>query len=856
MARGVDRSGWYHRVWGLVLLAVILAITPSSDCVAQAEKAEDTSTQDDLPLFAEMELPSFEELNTGKALDWILLKSGRVLIVQPLYPRPGVLAWLDEEIKKLVNQRPTREDLQVEWRRRREELNSLQVTLPDPDLVSPEFLLETRLIDKVLYFEDLLLLKVEKLKEEGRWGEAFDLLSRSIERDVTRLNFDAVEGRKISTLEDFFKSKSTWPGIQDAYVRLMLDEAKSISASKRFEEALSRLDELRVVKSDAPLLETTTADVSRAAINDSVAREDFIQARFFLNRLKGMYPRNSVVTDEAGRLIAQATKLMGEGLSQYSSGHPEQGYVTMTKAIRIWPDTPGLSSAFRRVSTRYQILRAGVFGVPTEKSVLPYPSLETRRIDDLTREPFFRPHSFQNQAVLFDSAYLEDWVPTDLGREYLLVLKTDRQPYETYSTLDAQELSRAMRPLFEQGSSGYNERLSSFIRHIEPLDSQRLRISLAAIPVAPEAVFASFLMAARNESEVEVATVSASDEVVRLDYSSRKVNTQRFKYAGEFGGAARYIRSKAEPADTLDFHVAEIQEQLVTSPLEATDMMKRGDLDYIPDAPPFLVEQFREDGKFFVQKWAVPKTTVLQFHLESSYFKRSVMRRVLQYSINRERLLGELLEVGNYQRYGRLVSGPGFTASSSYNKLVELAPYSPATSLALLLTSQNPNDKPLPPLKFLVPNEPTAIKMATQIAEGWRRLGIGVELLRDDGKQSGPVAYDVVYRELRMYEPLTELWPMLTMKSDAEIEDLINFPAWLRVKLLSLEKAPDRVTAEKLAREIHQDLAREVFLIPLWEVDQYAVFGNHVQGFHLTPLTPYHQVERWSLRPRVLSVTP
>lgn len=821
--------------------------------------ADDESSQEDLPLFSEMPLPSFEQLNTGKALDWVLLKSGRVLVVEPLYPRPGVLQYLEEEVRKLVNARPTREDLQGEWRRRREELNFLPVTLPDPELESAEFLLETKLVEKVLYFEDLLLLKVEELKTQSRWAEAFDLLSRTIARDVSRINFDAGPGRQIRNLEEFFKSKTTWPGLQDSYARLLMDEAKALSGQRRFEGALARLDELRSIKADAPTLQETTASVTRDAINFSISRNDYVRARFYLNRLRGMYPQDPLISAESGKLLAQAQTLMAEGVGLYNSGDPAQGYLKLTLAMRVWPETPNLVSAFRRESSRYQILKSGVFSIPQERSILPYKTLDQQRLDDLTREPFFRPHDFQNQAVLFSSAYLEDWVPTDLGREYELVLKTDRQPFETTPLFDAQELARAIRPLITPGSSRYNERLASFIEHVEPLDVQRVRLSLSQIPVAPEATFSEFLKRLSSDAEmepVELASAGEASDLVRLDYSSRAIANERFRLVGEIEGRRRYVRSRPESGDSLDFHVAEIQEVLVSTPLEGTQLMKSGEIDMMPDVSAYQVEQFQEDGKFFVQTWGLPKTSVLQFHLDSPFFQRPVLRRVLQYAIPRERLLSELLEVENVSRYARLVSGPAASSSSSYNKLVPLAPYSPATSLALLLTTQGANAAPLPKLRLLVPNQTQAIKICQGIASSWTRLGLEVEVIRDDGQHTAPVSYDVVYRELRMNEPLTELWPVLTMKDRAELNDLMSFPSWLRVKLLNLEKASDRATAERLARELHQDLAREVFIIPLWEVDQFAVFGNHVQGFRLQPLTPYQQLERWSLRPRILSINP
>ena len=49
-------------------------------------------------------------------------------------------------------------------------------------------------------------------------------------------------------------------------------------------------------------------------------------------------------------------------------------------------------------------------------------------------------------------------------------------------------------------------------------------------------------------------------------------------------------------------------------------------------------------------------------------------------------------------------------------------------------------------------------------------------------------------------------------------------PTWLRHALLELDRAPDWKTAEQLLQKLHRQLWAEVYLLPLWELDDHLAF--------------------------------
>jgi hypothetical protein len=102
---------------------------------------------------------------------------------------------------------------------------------------------------------------------------------------------------------------------------------------------------------------------------------------------------------------------------------------------------------------------------------------------------------------------------------------------------------------------------------------------------------------------------------------------------------------------------------------------------------------------------------------------------------------------------------------------------------------------------------------------------------------------------MRREEPLCELWPVLTNDPTLDMKRLQLFPDWMRQELVGLDYAASFVDAQEKLFRIHNHIAAQAFLIPLWEVDDYAVFRKNVSGLPPKLMSTYHNVERWIIRP-------
>ena len=169
--------------------------------------------QTTLPRYPDMVLPEAVDLLRAKPFDWIVLKSQEVLVVDPVSMRPDPITRVtikhdiaQQMYNRMLKNRPykiaeiesvrqysknkdqaaeadaTETRLKEELENARERADALKpqtfklpVTLRDGS-VDPEYVLDLRLVETVIHFEDLILRRAEQLIADGRIPLAYDLL--------------------------------------------------------------------------------------------------------------------------------------------------------------------------------------------------------------------------------------------------------------------------------------------------------------------------------------------------------------------------------------------------------------------------------------------------------------------------------------------------------------------------------------------------------------------------------------------------------------------------------------------------------------------------------------------------------
>jgi len=113
--------------------------------------------------------------------------------------------------------------------------------------------------------------------------------------------------------------------------------------------------------------------------------------------------------------------------------------------------------------------------------------------------------------------------------------------------------------------------------------------------------------------------------------------------------------------------------------------------------------------------------------------------------------------------------------------------------------------------------------------------------------ESASEEWDLSYRTVRSVEPLLDLWPLLTLQATARVEPLQALPEGTRHGLLELERTSDWTTAVRLLHRLQRELLVDARYIPLWEIDEFLIARRNITGIPERPMSVYDDIERWTV---------
>ena len=311
-----------------------------------------------------------------------------------------------------------------------------------------------------------------------------------------------------------------------------------------------------------------------------------------------------------------------------------------------------------------------------------------------------------------------------------------------------------------------------------------------------------------------------------------------------------FRRVRPQPTTTRQRHVDEIVEVRYDSWETALQGLLRGEVTALPRADLRDLKALQDDGRFFVVPYALPQSHFLMFQPKTAALRDSQLRRALLHAIPRAQLLSELVLKDAPASHARLVTGPFASKSYGYNRLLEQPAHDPHLAAALALASKKRAGGTLPTLRLSCPSDPVVRETARAMIENWRRVGLDVKLLDDAAPAAGEAdaGWDICYRTTRFTESVSDIWPLLTLQTEARVEALQPLPERTRRVLLELERTIDWTTATRLLHRLLSDLLTEARYVPLWEIDEFLVVRRNLLGLPARPMQAYDDIERWTLQ--------
>lgn len=840
----------FHRSMLFSMLAIAVCLMAMhAQTLAQDEVVE-------LPTLEEKraQLPGFSDLMKSadtSPYDWLVLKDGGVVEIEPVYPRPDTLAKMAEERVELEKQvGGTR--LERDARRNRlAELRMVQLVLPENQAEDLE--VPVTQVSEVISFEKIMLWRVDELLKEGEISKAYQMLL-VVDRSV--------------------------PGWKESIPRfdgLLLREANLKLADNDPYAALALMDELaerNLANQELPQIMGRTID---PLVNAAVENNDYKKAQYLIGRLGKYFADHSVVQKWSRQLQNLSNQKLAEASKFSQAGDFDEASRMAAEARRIWGtmSTNQVAEVSRHLS-RFQTLRVPVRRFANAPVVYPIPLEAENRHRELTTVSLFEAYS-ADELTYYQSSFFDVWDPNDLGREVVFSMKQTKPYFRTQPILTSNDIAGTLGNLLNPDLPTFNPRLGSFVKSFSVRSPDELRVSFTRVPLNLEALF-------RFPIDSEITALNPEPDLL----------STRFHLVEELPQERVYRRIVPEPDGLIpsQYHVAEIRELKFDDRHSEIQAFRRKEIDMLPHLRPWEIDVFKASGLAFVQQYAIPSTHVIVFNPKSENVRSAQLRRGLSFGVDRESMLKKIILRDERMKYGRIASAPWHTESYANSPLVEPPVYDHYLSFLLRLAALEQLRIPLkqeyvaeqraktleakedwdedlfrfdkaeeikavsahiklPRLRMVCDPDEVAMLAAEKMVERWTLLGFDIELIpgNQDGARLDDGQWDMMYRRVRMQEPLLDLWELLLTDKNFDVEKLSGYPDWMRQELINLDYATSFNDAQQRLFKIHRHMAAQAFIIPLWELDDFVAMQRNIAGFVGRPLSVYHDVERWLVKP-------
>lgn len=831
------------------------ADAPAVEAVEQPAPSNEDEVETVLPKYQDMILPSGAEFLRSKPFDWIVLKNNDVIVTEPIGPRPETLVILGAEYERYLKGRAGFREGVEKLAERRRQFQRLTLTLTKPGVdQEPDYVLETKLVQKIDYFEDLILRRANLTIDEENIPLAYDLLmlvDRRHRENNARLteayqanrkdeaaNATNPEERQRYTVPDAppLRLNKTWPKFDETYQHLLFVDAVLHFRRGEAEPALRILEDLWDRNAGYPELSSQFGQVVDRLMSVSVEQSDYRQARYFLGRLTARDPQHSVAAKWRSELLERTSAMIAEARNVSAQGDASLAASLIDRAARIWPETPGLKDAHRELNERFQSVRLGLLRLSGEPTSYPFDAAAESDSRNLRQQPLFEAYRVDERGVRYRSNVLEAWEPMDLGRQVQFTLRLKRAEWEARALITATDIHRELAAKLDPTMSVYDERLAGFIENVEVVSPSQFNVHFRRLPLRLEALL---------QFPVSLADPSALNPDLpagALPHAGR----ERFYKHARNEREVSYRRVRSQSLAIKNRNVDEIVTVRYENWDRALQGLLRGEVAGISHASLKDVKALQDDNRFFVIPYALPVTHLITFNPRSAPLKDAQLRRALTIALPREELVTGTITHDSLRRFAKITATPFPSTSYGHNRLLQEPPYDPQRAAALALTAKKQLGGELPVLRFVCAPDPLVKGAAVQMVEHWRRIGLTVQLI--DAPDSSPDQWDLAYRTTKVVEPLTELWPLLTLQSRTDVESLRPLPERMRRQLLELERSNDWTSATNLLHRVESELLVESRFIPLWEVDDFFVTRRHLIGLPSRLMHAYHDVERWTLQ--------
>ena len=686
-------------------------------------------------------------------------------------------------------------------------------------------------VAKVVYFEDMLLLRSQGLVVEKKYTNAFRYLMRAAEMSPE------------------------WNGLEDQIQLQAFEESQFLLTRGRRRESMNRLAALRNRNPQYAGMEALYGEAADKLLQYHWDHQDYRAGRWHLRLVRLQFPDHAVRLHWTQRFFNHAQKLLSQARLQEQQGHVEQASQLAFQAMQVWPKLPNLQNEVDRMFGRFARIRVAVQEVPQESRAWSAADSQ-RRVNRLLYESLI-DYPEEPESEIFRPGLADHFQMDDLGRKMTFELP------ESYFWSDLKNQFTAMDVIYaltRRADTRFPEYDISWSRAMQRVWSDspfRVMVEFRHAPLRPEAFFTFALTPQYQAQGQRRPQVSMSERSV--------AGTGPFVVARKNISEEVFV-SRVSDQKTIRFQIREIAEQTYPNAADALRAAVRGHATLVEHVPPFELPKVRAFSPWLVaRRYAVPRVHFLALDFRNPVMGNRSLRRALVYAVNRFSILEDDLLEEEPVESDRVLSGPFRYESYAADTSITPHPYDPLAARVLLEKVKVELGRELPSFRIHCPPDDVARRACNRIAMYFQRVGLEMEIVDSEHRGAGIVprsgdSLDLFYRISNVREPLLDTFSIFSLSSMStqrdgpenrgSADDRLSSP-WLERLLVQLSEATDLPTARGVLHQIHREVHDSLMIIPLWQIRDYCVFNRQLTGVPETLLDLYQGIDSWRFQPSV-----
>ena len=818
-----------------VLVSSLVVI--ASWCAPRAGRCQEPAAAPAKPIEA-------SDLLRSAPFDRITLIDGAVLIVEPVSPRP-LPAYDPKQEKERRKQGSAKNKAAEPIEIGANKVKAVQKDGEDGEEagVDPldqikihlveglrnevrDFKLKRSAIQKIEYFEDLLLAESDRLVTVHDYDRAFECCLRARSRNPA------------------------WVGLDDHVNRVLFSEGTKALLDGDGERGLRLLRELLGRDRAYPGLLDQLAGAYGKRVERAIKLGLYARGRRVLHELEEVAPDHVVAKTLRGLFIFRATARMKDAEAATGADRVDG----LVEALRIWPTLEGAEERYVRAFAELPTLDVGVTDVAAPLG----PWIRTRadaRLLPLLYRPLLAADdedALKGKNPIQLASSIEK---SDLGRRLAIRIRPGILWSDGSRPVSANDVAHSLIERSDPHSPNFEARWADLLDRVEVrAESKVVEVTLNHVPLKANSWLLRPVAPAHAGIDGRIAA-SSQERLLVGDGPYRCILSTDDRTELRLRDDRPAVT--ASGAEDVVPHIRRVRELRMSSGQSAVTALRRGDVTMIDHVPPDQLTALGESPGIRIGRYTQPVVHLIAMDGRNPALRSRALRRGLSYAIDRKGLLEETVLKHPPTDLDAPSDGPfprGIFADAAAVK-----PLESNLMLAKMLVAAARKELGGGPikLKFEYPAIPEVRVVVQKLAEAFTIAGLEIvtsELpeSRMENELRRGRRFDLAYRVVRCEDPIFDVGPMLCPGYDAPPEaDTLNSATSPRILqlLLQLERAPDWVIARGLVIQIDRESRDELPVIPLWQLADHYAWRDRLKGPGETANHLYQGLESWDITP-------